>query len=166
MARVMLLFGGNVGDVPSRIERGVALLTESVGEPLRLSSMTVSEAWGFNNETPPFTNQAVEFSTTLTPEELLEATQRAERELGRDRASEAEEKLLRGERYASRGVDIDIIFYDELIYQSERLTIPHPLMQEREFVLQPIVEIAPEWRNAKLGRSCRELLNELTKESL
>ncbi len=161
MARVMLLFGGNVGDVAARIEQGVELLSESVGEVLRRSSMMTTEAWGFDCDTPPFTNQAVEFSTELQPEELLDQTQRVEQLLGRDRAEERREKEQRGERYASRSIDIDIILYDEVVWQSERLTIPHPLMQEREFVLRPIVEIAPEWRNARLERSCEELLNDI-----
>lgn len=161
MARVMLLFGGNVGDVSSRIERGVDLLRASVGEPLRRSSMMVSEAWGFESETARFTNQAVEFATTLSPDELLAATQRAEEMLGRNRSEELRDKELRGERYASRGIDIDIILYDEILYESDRLTIPHPLMQDREFVLRPIVEIAPEWRNVRCGVSCEALLREL-----
>ncbi len=164
MAHVMLLLGGNIGEVVERIERGVDLLRSSVGEPLRRSSMMVSEAWGFNAESAPFTNQAVEFSTQLTPEELLEATQSVELALGRNREEEAKEKMARGERYASRGIDIDIIFYDEIIYRSERLSIPHPLMQEREFVLRPIVQIAPEWRNAQYGKSCNVLLDELIGE--
>lgn len=153
--------GGNIGDTTAGIERAVERLQTLVGRALRRSSMMVSEAWGFSAATPPFTNQAVEFETSLSPEELIEATQKVERECGRDRERECEEKSERGEKYASRVIDIDIIFYGELTHLSDRLTIPHPLMQSREFVLRPIVEIAPEWRNVTLGKSCEELLNEL-----
>lgn len=164
MARIMLLLGGNLGDVEGSIERAVELIAEQAGEVVRCSSLRRSEAWGFQTERPPFTNQAVEICTTLDPEALLCVTQSIEREVGRAREQEQQEKMASGERYASRVIDIDIILYEELIYRSERLTIPHPLMQEREFVLSPIVEIAPEWRNAVLGASCWELLERLTKD--
>ncbi len=160
----MLLLGGNIGDVEARIDRAVELIGERVGEVICRSSMVVSEAWGFNSATAKFTNQAVEIEVDadcMPPERLLDTTQGIERELGRDREAEAREKEQRGERYCSRGIDIDIILYGDMIYESERLRVPHPLMQEREFVLRPIVEIAPEWCNARYGVSCRELLERL-----
>ncbi len=157
----MLLLGGNIGSVERRIDRAVELIAKRCGEIKRRSQMMRTEAWGFSRPTPDFVNQAVEITTTLSPEELLNATQQIEREEGREREAEREEKSVSGERYCSRKIDIDIIFYGESIYRSERLTIPHPLMQEREFVLRPIVQIAPEWRNAKEGMSCEELLKRL-----
>ncbi len=162
MGRVMLVLGGNLGDVVATIDGAVALIDNRIGRVTKRSSMAESEAWGFQKETPMFINQAVELETDLEPEELLDRTQQIEREMGREREQEAETKLRNGERYASRVIDIDIIFYDEMLYNSERLTLPHPLMGEREFMLRPIVEIAPEWRNVALGgRSCEELLKEL-----
>ncbi|MFI3248643.1 MAG: 2-amino-4-hydroxy-6-hydroxymethyldihydropteridine diphosphokinase [Rikenellaceae bacterium] len=161
MERVMILLGGNIGDVESRIDRAVELISQRVGRVTARSTMRRSEGWGFKEQVAPFTNQAVEVESELEPEELLTRTQQIEREAGRERAKESEEKMERGEIYASRKIDIDIILYGEMAYRSERLVLPHPLMQEREFVLAPIVEIAPEWRHPILNKSCRELLNEL-----
>ncbi len=160
----MLLLGGNIGDVEQRIDRAVEIIRREIGSVTKRSRMKKSEPWGFEDRedtTPPFTNQAVEVETSLNPEELLKATQRAEQESGRERDKELCEKELRGEKYASRKIDIDIIFYGEECYKSETLELPHRLMQEREFVLEPIVEITPEWRHPRFGKSCRELLDEL-----
>ena len=85
-------------------------------------------------------------------------TQAIEREWGRDRVAECEEKLLTGERYASRVVDIDIIFYDDIVVESEKLTLPHPLMHKREFVLRPMLEVAAEWRHPILGLTTEEMI--------
>ncbi len=167
MERVMLLLGGNIGDVESRIDRAVEIIECEVGRIVNRSRMVKSEPWGFEDRedtTPPFTNQAVEVESELEPEALLRATQRAEIEVGRERDKEQSEKELRGEKYASRKIDIDIILYGDRLYKSEQLELPHPLMQERAFVLAPIVEIAPEWRHPRLKRSCRELLRELLEE--
>ncbi len=125
--------------------------------------MMESEAWGFDTPTPKFINQAIEVECAMQPEQLLSVTQSIERELGRERGEEAKSKEASGEKYCSRRIDIDIIFYGEQSYMSEKLTIPHPLMQEREFVLRPIAQITPEWRSVTLGRSCRELLDDLIK---
>ncbi len=169
MERVMLLLGGNIGDVEGRIDYAVELIESSIGRVLARSTMLKSEPWGFEDRvgvTPPFVNQAVVVESDLLPEELLDVTQRVELESGRDRAEELSEKEVRGERYASRMIDIDIILYGEQSYKSERLKVPHPLMQEREFVLVPIVEISPEWRHPVLKCECRELLEELKKRDI
>ncbi|MFI3259810.1 MAG: 2-amino-4-hydroxy-6-hydroxymethyldihydropteridine diphosphokinase [Rikenellaceae bacterium] len=159
--RVMLLLGGNLGDVEQTIERAMELIEREVGQIVARSKFYVSEAWGFERETPPFTNQAVEVESGLSPDELLTTTQCVERELGRVREAELRDKAISGERYASRPIDIDIIFYGDLVMESERLTLPHKELANREFVLRPIVEIAPEWRDARSGECCRELLRRL-----
>ncbi|MFI3289354.1 MAG: 2-amino-4-hydroxy-6-hydroxymethyldihydropteridine diphosphokinase [Rikenellaceae bacterium] len=161
MERVILLLGGNIGDVELRMKRAVEMIEERVGVVTKRSAMVKSEPWGFKEVVAPFTNQAIEVETLLTPEELLDVTQKIERESGRDREEEREEKVRRGEKYASRKIDIDIIFYGDITYKSERLELPHPLMQERDFVLSPIVQIAPEWIHPTLKRGCKELLEEL-----
>ncbi len=161
MERAILLLGGNIGDVERRIGRAVEMIERRIGRVNRRSEMVKSEGWGFNEQVAIFTNQAIEVQTALGVEELLDATQTIEDEVGREREEEREEKIKRGERYASRKIDIDIIFYGEMIYKSGRLEIPHPLMQEREFVLNPIVQITPEWSHPKFNKSCEELLNEL-----
>ncbi len=132
---------------------------------MKRSTMVTSQPWGFGDQTQeevaPFTNQAVVVETELAAEELLNALQQIENELGRRRTDEQQEREQRGVRYLSRKIDIDIIFYGDHVIQSERLTTPHPLMAEREFVLEPLVEIEPEWRHPLLRVSCRELLNRL-----
>ncbi len=162
----MLLLGGNMGDVRASIERAAELLEERVGMVVKRSSMMQSEAWGFEEQTAPFVNQAIELECGCSPEELLDLTQAIEQELGRRREEEAQLKARSGERYCSRSIDIDIIFYGERSYESERLTIPHPLMHRREFVLRPIVEIAAKWQSVVLGHSCEELLDDLLRERL
>ncbi len=164
MAQVILLMGGNIGDTTMLLGQAVKLLAAKVGRMVSCSTLLETEPWGFSdgvNVVAKFINQAVWIETDLLPEALLEVVQRVETEVGRERGQEQEEREARGERYASRKIDIDIIFYDDIVFQSERLTIPHPLMQEREFVLRPMVEIAAEWRHPLLGKSCQELLNEL-----
>lgn len=163
MARVMLLLGGNQGDMVGTIDRAVELMAERIGEVKSRSKIYVSEAWGFEQETPPFTNQAVIFDTELQPEEVLQVALETEQRVGRRRDVEQQERVSSGERYASRVIDIDVILYDEVVMQSDELTLPHPLMQEREFVLEPICEIAPEWRNPRLGLSCREIYEKLSR---
>lgn len=164
MAQAILLLGGNMGDTRALLQVAAERLTASGVEIVQSSAMIETEPWGFEStETNRFVNQALEVHTLLTPHELLDATQRAENEVGRARNEEALERAVRGEKYASRKIDIDIIFYDDCTLKSDRLTLPHPLMQDRDFVLRPIVEIAPAWPHPTIGKSCRELLNDLTR---
>ena len=81
--------------------------------------------------------------------------------MGRDRAAEQEVKSATGARYASRSIDIDILFYDDLIVESERLTLPHPRIAEREFVLEPLAEVVAEWRHPISGKSVQQMYDEL-----
>ena len=127
MARVALLLGGNQGDVKRTLQTAQQLVNSRVGAVLRCSHRYESEPWGFP-AAERFSNQALEVSTDLTPHEVLDACQRIERELGRNRAAEAVEKARTGVNYTSRPIDIDILFYDDEVIDSERLTVPHPLM--------------------------------------
>ena len=108
-----------------------------------------------------FSNQALEVSTDLTPHEVLDACQRIERELGRNRAAEAVEKASSGAVYCSRPIDIDIIFYDDEVIGDERLTVPHPLLAEREFALVPLCEIMRQRRHPVTGATVGEMLDAL-----
>lgn len=161
----MLLLGGNVGDVKGRLDSAKELISSRVGRVTKCSSKMASQPWGFDatrqKEVEPFINQAMVVETETSATELLSAIQQIEEQLGRQRVEESELKSEQGVRYLSRKIDIDIIFYGDQMIQSQELTIPHALMAEREFVLEPIVEIAPEWRHPGLGVSCRELLNRL-----
>lgn len=141
------------------------LINERVGAVMRCSHRYQSEAWGFN-ATLPFTNQALEISTDLRPLEVLDAIQQIENELGRNRAAEQIEKAATGARYASRPIDIDIIFYGSEIIDEERLRIPHPLLAERQFALQPLAEIMRSFRHPVTGKSVGEMLDALRTEEV
>lgn len=154
---VLLLTGSNFRGKEQILQRAAERIAEQVGPIERASQICYSEAWGFTCE-EEFANQAILVSTGLAADEVLMKTQAIERELGRDRVAESEEKLLTGERYASRVVDIDIIFYDDIVVESEKLTLPHPLMHEREFVLRPMLEVAAEWRHPIIGLTTEEMI--------
>jgi len=154
MARVALLLGGNQGDVKRTLQTAQQLVNSRVGAVLRCSHRYESEPWGFP-AAERFSNQALEVSTDLTPHEVLDACQRIERELGRNRAAEAVEKASSGAVYCSRPIDIDIIFYDDEVIGDERLTVPHPLLAEREFALVPLCEIMRQRRHPVTGATAR-----------
>ena len=160
MARVALLLGGNQGDVKRTLQTAQQLVNSRVGAVLRCSHRYESEPWGFP-AAERFSNQALEVSTDLTPHEVLDACQRIERELGRNRAAEAVEKARTGVTYTSRPIDIDILFYDDEVIASERLTVPHPLLSEREFALAPLCEIMRQRRHPVTGQTMEEMYEAL-----
>ena len=138
--RAVILAGGNIGDTAQRFvdaerslaERGVAIVARSKNYE--------SRAWGFESEML-FTNCAWVVTTELDAEPLLDVLQEVENLLGRDRAEEKKTKAESGERYCSRTLDLDILFYDEEHIATERLKVPHPLIMEREFVITPLCEL-------------------------
>ena len=163
MARVVLLLGGNQGDVKRTLQTAQQLINSRVGAVLRCSHRYESEPWGFRSP-DRFSNQALEVSTDLTPHEVLDACQAIERDLGRNRAAEAIEKASAGAPYGSRPIDIDVIFYDDLVLSDERLTLPHPHLGEREFALVPLNEIVRRYRHPVTGLTVGEMLEALRKE--
>lgn len=163
--RVALLTGSNCNEREEILHRAERLIDKKVGHVERSSSIHSTRAWGFECR-ELFANQALVAETTLSPEELLLATQSIEQELGRDRQAEAAERASTGQPYASRVVDVDIIFYDDAIISTKRLTLPHPLMHEREFVLSPLCEIAPTWQHPLKRASVKELLNRLNEKNI
>ncbi len=160
MTRAILLAGGNVGDTAAVLERAEALLAERVGIVTLRSSRYTTEAWGFE-ATQPFVNQLFAVDTELDPEPLLDTLQGIEAELGRDRAVEAEWKAQSGARYTSRTLDLDILFYGDRMIRTARLTVPHPLIGERTFALEPLCECFAELRHPESGRTMRALLDDL-----
>lgn len=155
-----LLLGGNQGDVKRTLQTAQQLINSRVGAVLRCSHRYESEPWGFP-AAQRFSNQALEVSTDLSPLEVLDACQGIERELGRNRAAEAIEKASSGAAYSSRPIDIDIIFYGDEVIDDERLTVPHPLLAEREFALQPLAEIMRRHRHPVTGVTVGEMLDAL-----
>ncbi len=161
MARVVLLAGGNTGDVKRTLQSAQQLVNDRVGAVLRCSHRYESEPWGFSGDR--FSNQALEVSTDLAPEEVLDAVQRIECELGRNRAAETLEKARTA--YVSRPIDIDILFYDDAVIRSERLTVPHPRLAEREFALVPLCEIMRGRRHPVSGLTVAQMLDALRAQS-
>lgn len=163
MARVILLTGGNTGDVKRTLQSAQQLINDRVGAVLRCSHRYESEPWGFDAP-ERFSNQALAVSTDLTPDGVLDAVQEIERLLGRNRAAEAVEKASTGAVYTSRPIDIDIAFYDDEVIATERLTVPHPRLAEREFALVPLSEIARTKRHPVTGRTVGEMLDALRRK--
>lgn len=134
MAIAYLALGTNIGNKRRNMITAAALLAERVGDVLALSGFYETEPWGFQSENT-FLNAALQLETSLSPLELLKATQQIEVEMGRTQKSNG--------TYHDRIIDIDILLYDDLILQTPELTLPHPLMQDRRFVMEPLLEIAP-----------------------
>lgn len=152
MEEVFLSLGSNMGDRAENLRRAVALIGEGAGKVTAVSAIYETEPWGFSADTP-FFNMAAIVQTTLAPPEFLAALLAIEEKLGRVREPGAE-------RYTSRPIDIDILFYGDRIIDTEGLTVPHPRLHERMFVLAPLNEIAPEKVHPVLNRSIRDLFKD------
>lgn len=138
MRQVYIALGSNLGDRKQNINEAIRLIGERVGTLVGQSSLLESEPWGFKSE-HAFLNAAIHVETTLSPHEVLAATQQIERELGKTAVHATRRSLL--PEYKDRPIDIDILLYDDLHLHEPELTLPHPLMHERPFVMQPLREI-------------------------
>ncbi|MBP3285909.1 MAG: 2-amino-4-hydroxy-6-hydroxymethyldihydropteridine diphosphokinase [Prevotella sp.] len=139
---VYLGLGSNLGDREENIKRAIALIHERVGEVVRQSSLIETDPWGFESD-HPFLNGVILCETVCTPRQVLKATQKIERELGRKKKTTLLSHLspLTSLLYSDRPIDIDILLYDDLTVNEPDLKIPHPLMHERDFVMIPLNEI-------------------------
>lgn len=160
MAKAIIITGGNLGDVKDTLRRAQQAINKELGIILRCSHNYESKAWGFTSA-ENFYNQAIILDTDYSPEELLDKVLEIEERLGRNREEEARVKAQTGEMYAGRAIDIDILFYDDLVIDTPRLTIPHPLIQDRDFVLRPLNEIAPDKIHPTLRKTVRTLFEEM-----
>ncbi|MBQ4114402.1 2-amino-4-hydroxy-6-hydroxymethyldihydropteridine diphosphokinase [bacterium] len=151
MAIVYLSLGSNLGDRVGYIQQATSLLSANADiNIVATSSFYESEPWQMDSENW-FVNAIVQISTTLSPEELLDECQRIEVQLGR--------KPRKDEGYADRTIDIDIIFYDKLIMNNERLTIPHKYFHKRVFMLVPMLEIAEDFVHPFFGKTVESLFD-------
>ena len=151
MTQALLGLGGNVGDVRATLDESVALFTD--GTQVKLiarSSDYRTPPWGVTDQ-PPFINCAIAVETALSPRALLDRALNVERALGRDRAKE--------QRWGPRTIDIDLIAYGDVAIDEPGLTLPHPRLFERAFVLVPLAEIVPDRTIA--GRRVRDALAQL-----
>ena len=153
MATAYLSLGSNLGDRLRLIQEAVAALTVEAGSVTALSLLYETEPWGFSSP-HRFLNVALALETTLSPETLLAVTQRIERDLGRTH------KSVDG-RYADRTIDIDLLFVGDAVLDTPALTLPHPRLHLRRFVLEPLCEIAPDLCHPLLRKSVSQLLAEL-----
>ena len=141
---VYLGLGSNQGDRAANLARAIELIGERVGEVVRQSTLIETEPWGFESE-HRFLNGVILCETTLTPRQLLKTTQQIERDLGRRKKTSSDHVPHHSppvtRHYADRPIDIDILLYDDLTIDEPDLKIPHPLMNERDFVMNPLAEI-------------------------
>jgi 2-amino-4-hydroxy-6-hydroxymethyldihydropteridine diphosphokinase len=147
--KIVLAFGSNLGDREEYILAAYRLLEEELGELINKSSFIETPAWGFESENS-FINSVAVFETKKTPLEALEICNKIEKELGRQRNS-----LHKG--YQNRTIDIDILFYEDIILDTPTLKIPHPLIEERDFVLIPLKEILPNFIHPVLKKEIKDI---------
>lgn len=133
-----------MGDREKAIDRAIELIGEQAGSIEARSALYYSEPWGFESE-HSFVNAVVRIGTSLSPHKLLRVTQRIERQMGKnaihatDRPSPKSQSSIT--TYHDRPIDIDILLYDDITVDTPRLKIPHPLMQQRPFVMEPLQEV-------------------------
>ena len=154
MKKAYLLLGSNLGDRLQYLKISKSIINDTCGVVLSSSSVYETAAWGKTDQ-PSFLNQVIAIETPLSPEELLESILEIETNLGRKR----------GSKYDSRTIDIDILYYQDEKINSDSLTIPHPKISERRFVLIPMAEIAPEMTDPAHGQKITQLL-ELCEDTL
>ena len=154
MSLVYLILGGNRGNRREIISSAIDLVTSKIGLKISASTLYESEPWGFTSEL--FVNQVIAIKTNMSPEEILSASQQIEVQLGRIRNRAG---------YEARTIDIDLLYYDSVVLDSPDLTIPHPHIADRRFVLVPLAEIAPDYIDPLSGKKVIEMLQECTDPS-
>lgn len=151
LTKAYLSLGSNLGDRHAHLRAAIHKLSD-VGAVTNCSSFYQTEPVEFTNQ-PEFLNCAVELETSLAPQQILEAILRIERDMGRDRDAQPPK--------GPRTIDIDLILAGDAVINSPQLILPHPAMQDRRFVLEPLAEVAPDAIHPLLHRAIRELVNAL-----
>ncbi|MCB0402173.1 MAG: 2-amino-4-hydroxy-6-hydroxymethyldihydropteridine diphosphokinase [Flavobacteriales bacterium] len=148
-SQVVIALGANLGDVELMLDQAVRQIGNRIGSTVLRSGRYVTKAWGVEDQ-PDYLNQVVAVSTTLTARQVLDACMAIEEEMGRIR--------MEGEKWGSRVIDLDILFYEDCRIDEPDLKIPHPYLHHRNFVLYPLHEILPDFIHPGLNKSIRELL--------
>ncbi len=151
-AKAILLLGGNQGPVAENIRKAEELLAITVGNILQKSSLYESEPWGFEAK-QNFLNEILVIETQLSPDALLQNILSIEERLGRKRHQDRWDQ-----GFESRPIDIDILYYDSLVLQTNNLEIPHPGIPKRRFTLEPLNELLPGFVHPVLKKTQAELL--------
>jgi len=147
MVQVVLGLGSNLGDRESWLSKVRDEISNKLGEILVCSDLVESPPWGFNSDNS-FLNQVILIHSNQSASKLLEVIHEIESDLGR----------VRKGHYADRMVDIDILFFGDLVLETENLSIPHPHIQDRLFVLKPLAQILPEYKHPVIGETVSQLL--------
>jgi 2-amino-4-hydroxy-6-hydroxymethyldihydropteridine diphosphokinase len=150
MSLAYLLLGSNLGDSMQNLQEAIAHIGREAGKIRQKSKIFKSPAWGFIHANA-FLNQALALETKLTAEELLKVLLAIEKKMGRLRKTRV---------YEAREIDIDILFYDAMIMDTETLTIPHPRLHQRQFALRPMLDLAPKMTHPLFGKTIISLANE------
>ncbi|MFN6375003.1 MAG: 2-amino-4-hydroxy-6-hydroxymethyldihydropteridine diphosphokinase [Chitinophagia bacterium] len=153
MSEAYLLIGGNLGDRELNLEQSRIIINKSCGRIKLQSKIYETAAWGSIPQ-PDYLNQVLLIETDLDPYELMRALLKTELELGR----------VRNEKFGARTIDIDILYFDDTIIDADELTIPHPRISERRFVLTPLAEIAEEMTDPKNRKNIKTMLLECKDE--
>ncbi len=151
----LIAFGGNLGDPIATLRRALPMIEEVVGPITNLSSLYETKALTLRGEVHAnYINSVIQVSTSGEPEDILKELLRIERELGRDRSPD--------KRWEPRTIDLDLLFVGSRVLTSPSLTLPHPELSKRDFVVEPLAEIAGAFVHPLLNKSMRELKSELS----
>lgn len=144
---IFLQLGSNMGDRANHLSTAKQHIEKNIGEILCSSKVYETKAWGFTAQ-DDFLNEVISITTTKTPHELMDACLSIEELMERKRVV----------KWGPRNIDIDILFYDNHVIRTEKLILPHPRIQERLFVLQPLCDVAPYFIHPTEGITCKDML--------
>jgi 2-amino-4-hydroxy-6-hydroxymethyldihydropteridine diphosphokinase len=150
MHNLILILGSNLGDRKAYLCKATKRLEKDIGKILQHSCLYESMPWGFQTRYN-FLNRVLILETDLSPEDILEKIHLIEDDLGRTRDNGG---------YSSRTIDIDILFIDKLVINKENLVVPHPLIEKRRFVLEPLSELIPDFTHPVLNKDIVHILDE------
>lgn len=148
---IYILLGSNLGNREQNLGSALDKIASGVGRILAQSSLYQSEPWGISQQ-PQFLNQVAEVNSRNDPYQVLQKLLTIETELGRERL----------EKWGPRTIDLDILFFNDRVIQTENLIVPHPGLPMRRFALVPLCEIAPNFFHPLLEKTCQQLLKECT----
>ncbi|MCF0160003.1 MAG: 2-amino-4-hydroxy-6-hydroxymethyldihydropteridine diphosphokinase [Bacteroidaceae bacterium] len=152
MHHIFFGLGSNIGNRKELLRQAIQKINEQIGHVVSQSAFYATEPWGFISE-HPFLNAVIYCESPLEPMQVLAESQRIEQQLGRTSKSV-------NSQYEDRTIDIDILFYDNVVLNTPNLTLPHPLLHLRPFVLTPLVEIAPTLVHPTLHLTISQLLEQ------